>query len=78
VITSDLTRGEFRFTVSAESPPGEVAAPAPAGYQSGGSGEWIVIGLIALVPLGLIVWFVAGRHKTEFELPPYQRDDDLF
>jgi methionine-rich copper-binding protein CopC len=77
VITSDLTRGEFTFTVSSASVVAtapDVKAASTPGYQPGGTNEWIAIWLIGLVPVALVVWRVVKRQKRVFDLPPYDPD----
>jgi methionine-rich copper-binding protein CopC len=73
---TNVARGEFRFTVASstdQQPAAEATTTTSAStYEPGGTGEWGVLGAIALVPLILFAVTLRRRYKRETKLPPYR------
>lgn len=67
------TQGGYSFTMGTVQAAAVAPATTPA-YQPGGSGEWTVIGLVALVALALFLVAVRRRYRREVDLPPYRPD----
>ncbi|MCU7727051.1 copper resistance protein CopC [Actinoplanes sp. KI2] len=73
--TGDPARGEFRFTVTPSTAAATpVAAPYQPTYDGGGPGEWLCLGIVALIPLTLFMVMLRRRHRREMDLPPARPD----